>query len=109
MTLFDKIGSQEEQRKKDKDNIRTKVRTVARIVKKLKENKVNSLKLSEFIVGPQFYNVVRTVKNISIEADSPSLDLNCEHYIRQILMLKIRFGVAEGIKQNRKLLVEKIK
>jgi len=63
MTLLDKIGSQEEQRKKDKDNIRTKVRTVARIVKKLKENKVNSLKLSEFIAGPQFYNVVRAVKN----------------------------------------------
>ena len=38
-TLLDKIGSQEEQRKKDKDNIRAKVRTVARIVKKLNETK----------------------------------------------------------------------
>lgn len=63
---------------------------------------MNSLKLSEFIVGPQFYNVVRAVKNISIEADSPSLALNCGHYIRQILLLKISLGVAEGNEQKRK-------
>lgn len=101
-TVLDKIGSQEEQGKKNKDNIRTKVRTVARIMKKLNENKVNSLKLSEYIVGPQFYNVVRAVKNISIEADSPSLSLNCGYYIRHILLLKISLGVAEGNEQKRK-------
>lgn len=45
---------------------------------------------------------LETVKDISVEADSPSLALNCGHYIRQILLLKISLGVAEANEQMRK-------
>ena len=51
-SLLGRLGTSEEQRRKDKDNIRTKVRTVARLLVKLNENsEVENLPLSDYISG----------------------------------------------------------
>lgn len=92
-SLLDKLGTEEEQRRKDQDNIRTKMRSVARLLQKLNENKLRSLPLSDFISGREFMNVVTAVKELSLEANSPNLALTLGHYVKQICLLKVSSGI----------------
>ena len=86
--LLQKLGSKDEQRLKDKDNIRTKVRHVARLLVALKEKSKEITDLDSAITPSKFFLVVDTVKDISQQCDSPKLGTTLGHYLKQISMLK---------------------
>ncbi|ESO97595.1 hypothetical protein LOTGIDRAFT_228230 [Lottia gigantea] len=94
--LLDRLGTEEEQRRKDKDNIRTKVRSVGRLLRKLNEKKFRDLPLNSYICGREFSTVVNTVKELSIECNSPNLALTLGHYLKQICLLKISLSIEKG-------------
>lgn len=96
LSLLDRLGLVEEQRRKDTDNIRTKLRSVARLIKHLNNNKPNPKSLNEFITPGQFMNVVQAVKELSLNADSPSLSIALGNHIKHILLLKISLGIRSG-------------
>ncbi|XP_005098712.2 uncharacterized protein LOC101849288 [Aplysia californica] len=84
--LVHKLGPLEEQRRKDKDNIRTKVRAVGRLVVRLNEKSNQDLDLSAFLKPTHFRLIVETVRDMGLE--SPNLSLTLGHYIKQIVQLK---------------------
>ena len=86
--LLQKLGSKDEQRLKDKDNIRTKVRHLARLLVALKEKDKEITDLDSAIIPLKFFLVVDTVKDISKQCDSPKLGTTLGHYLKQISMLK---------------------
>ncbi|XP_052261565.1 uncharacterized protein LOC127865682 [Dreissena polymorpha] len=88
-----RLGEKKEQRVKDVDNVRTKVRTVGRLLKQLHQNNEAKSPLSEFITGMNFMKVLNATKNISLESDSPQLALTIGHYIKHIALLKSSIGV----------------
>ena len=84
--LVHKLGPTEEQRRRDKDNIRNKLRSVGRLLIALNEQSKTKSDLSSYIVPKSFMLVVRTVKEIG--QLTPNLALSLGHYIKQICMLK---------------------
>ena len=84
--LVHKLGTKGEQRRKDKDNIRTKARAVARLLVGLNEKTNKSLSLDEYIKPETFMLTVNTVKDMGLHF--PNLALNLGHYINQIYQLK---------------------
>lgn len=101
LSLTEKLGTKEEQRRKDSDNIRTKMRSVARLLMKLNENKLVPQPLCFFICPREFRNIVRAVKELSREVDSPKLALNLGNYLKQISLLKISLGIEHEDLQKR--------
>ena len=96
-SMLQRLGEVGEQRIKDTDNARTKVRTVGRLLKKL--NDKNDLStpspLSTFISGKQFARVVDATKALALECDSPQLALTLGHYVKHIGLLKVNLGIQE--------------
>lgn len=86
--LSGKLGSKNEQRRKDEDNVRTKMRALARLLMKLNEGKTFRENLSFYISPRQFKVVVQAVKELYKEANSPQLGLTLGHYIKQVSLLK---------------------
>lgn len=82
-----------EQRVKDLDNARTKVRTVGRLLKKLHQSNEVQIPLSEFITGRNFAKVVDATKCLALECDSPQLALTLGHYIKHVALLKGSLGI----------------
>ncbi|KAJ8302560.1 hypothetical protein KUTeg_018956 [Tegillarca granosa] len=101
LSLTEKLGTKEEQRRKDSDNIRTKMRSVARLLLKLNENKLVPQPLCSYICPREFRNTVRAVKELSREVDSPKLALNLGNYIKQICLLKASLGLEQENGQKR--------
>jgi len=105
MSLLEKLGTKEEQRRKDQDNISTKVRTIGRLLKHLNEKRItlkkNPLTLSGYITGTNFKEVVSGVKCLAIETDSPSIATNLGHYIKHIALLKSSLAIEAGNKEWR--------
>ena len=105
MALLEKLGTTEEQRRKDKDNIRTKVRTLGRLLKHLNEKrqktKEDILTLSDYITGPHFKEVVSGVKSLAIKTNSPSIATNLGHYIKHAALLKSSLAIETGNKEWR--------
>ncbi|KAJ8315158.1 hypothetical protein KUTeg_007308 [Tegillarca granosa] len=95
LSQLDKLGTKEEQRRKDQDNIRTKMRSIARLLSKLNEKKLRDVPLSNYICGKEFMNVVATVKLLSRESNSPNLATNLGHYLKQIALLKGSLGLQK--------------
>ncbi|KAJ8320563.1 hypothetical protein KUTeg_002150 [Tegillarca granosa] len=91
--LYDKLGTVSEQRISDPDNIRTKMRAVGRLLSKMNENKPQPLPLSSYITGKGFLTVVNSVKELSIEADAPSLAIRLGNYLKQIALIKNSLGI----------------
>ena len=88
--MLERIGSEEDQRRKDQDNARTKVRTVGRLLIKLNEGKPKEEKkdLSSFITGNGFSKIVDSVKDLSKQVNSPHIALRLGHYLKQLILLK---------------------
>ena len=86
--LIHKIGTEGEQRRMDKDNIRTKVRAVARLLAGLNEKISQSLSLEEYIKPNTFMltYIVNIVTDVGLH--SQNLALTVGHYIKQICQLK---------------------
>ena len=91
--MLEKLGTEDEQRKKDKDNIRTKVQSVGRLLKHLNNTKSLPLTLSEYLTGPNFTELVKVVKELSTSSDPPSLAITLGHYIKSIVLLKISLAI----------------
>ena len=91
-----KIWAARRKKKKDLDNIRTKVRSLGRLVNKMNKDCValNSKSLSHFLKPGQFRLVVASVKALSQEADSPQLAITLGHYVKQACLLKMCLGVV---------------
>ena len=71
MWLLDKLGNEDEQRRRDQDNIRTKMRSLARLLAKLNEQKLFPQPLSYYICANEFGSIVTAVKSCYREANSP--------------------------------------
>ena len=84
--LLHKLGSDDEQRCKDKDNIRTKLRAVSRLLVALNTKSGNDFELTKYIVPKHFMFIVSTVKDLGIQY--PNLALTLGHYIKQICQIK---------------------
>ncbi|XP_078312171.1 uncharacterized protein LOC111134313 isoform X1 [Crassostrea virginica] len=101
-SLLEKLGTTDEQRKSDCDNIRTKLRSVARLLRKLNENKFVPQDLTCFIRPSEFNNVVAAVKTLYRESDSPQLGITLGHYIKQISLLKASIALEEEDERKKK-------
>ncbi|WAR28263.1 KT5AA-like protein [Mya arenaria] len=83
-----RLGPLEEQRLKDQDNVRTKMRSLARLLVRLNGEELFSYPLSHFICAQKFDLVAKTVKEMYQEIGSSQLGLNLGHYIKQVSLLK---------------------
>ena len=95
-----RLGERNEQRRRDEDNIRTKVRTLGRLLKKINEMQKSQKAFTEYITGKGFLVIVEAVKNLSIDADSPNLALTCGHYLKHLCLLKSSLGIMTDNEQN---------
>lgn len=75
------------------NNIRTKVRAVARLAKQLQHDDVPYTPLAEYFV-PAKYNEVRDAVN-GLSRDSPQLGLALGHYVKQLCKHKIAKGIID--------------
>jgi len=111
-SLLGRLGTKEEQRLNDKNNIRTKLRSVGRLLKHLNEQQEVAQPLSKYITGKGFKTVMNAVKSLSLQTDSPSLAITLGHYVKQICLLKGSLAVEkdddimEKEKQNFKTLFD---
>lgn len=96
--LLEKLGTLEERRRKDVDNIRTKLRTVGRLLKVLNAGMLDHRPLSDFLSGPNFHKVVTGVKELALQSDSPNIALILGHYLKQINLLKLSLGIRCSVK-----------
>ncbi|XP_060570745.1 uncharacterized protein LOC132729023 [Ruditapes philippinarum] len=99
--LLDKLGSEEEQRRKDKDNIRTKMRCVASLLNKLNTKKLLPQPLNNFISAQEFINVVNAVKELSRERNSPQFAVCVGGYLKHICLLKKSLGRRQEDRRKR--------
>ena len=102
VSLLQRLGTEDEQRRKDQDNVRTKMRSVARLVKKLNDSKLRNLPLDSYISPREFMNVVECVKEVSRESDSPQLAITIGHYLKQIALLKASLGLQTDNARRKK-------
>ena len=96
LSMTGRIGDAGEQRIKDVDNVRTKVRTVGRLLKELHTENSNEESLSFFVTGPRYKAITEAVKRLAISTDSPQMALVLGHYIKHIALLKISRGIQNG-------------
>jgi len=98
--LLDRLGTKDEQRRKDQDNVRTKMRCVARLLMKLNEQKMFQQPLNFFVSAQEFMNVTKAVKEVSRESCSPQLAVCLGGYIQQISLLKGSLGRRQEDKRK---------
>ena len=96
--LLHKLGTEDEQRPKDKNNVSTKLRAVARVLIKLNEKTKNDCHLTSYIIPKYFMLVVNTVRDMG--KDSPNLALTLGHYIKQICQLKQSLAIQSEAKKD---------
>ena len=84
--LLHKLGTNNEQRRKDKDNIRAKLRAAGRLLISLNKKLEKELDMSAYINPKYFMSIVQTVKELGHA--TPNLTLTLGHYIKQICQLK---------------------
>lgn len=102
-SMLHRLGEVTEQRVKDVDNARTKVRTVGRLLKQLHQSHDEQIPLSEYLTGRNFAKVINATKTLALECDSPQLALTLGHYIKHIALLKGSLGIQT---ENPKLVTE---
>lgn len=84
--LLHKLGTFDEQRRKDIDNVRTKVRAVGRLLIALNKKSGQDSHLESFI-SPKFFKlIVEVTKDLGKQL--PSFALTLGHYIKQLCQLK---------------------
>jgi hypothetical protein len=101
-SLLGRLGTVKEQRRKDKDNIRSKCRAVGRLLLELNDGQQVPNDLSHFICGNKFQHVVRSVKKMAVDTDSPSLATSLGHYLKQIALLKMTVAIMQNNEGKKK-------
>ena len=96
--LLHRLGTDDEQRQKDKNNVSTKLRVVARLLSNLNGKTNEDWHLSSYIAPKYFMMVVNTVREMG--KHSPHLGLTLGHYIKQICQLKQSLGLQSEAKQD---------
>ena len=98
---LDRLGTPDEQRKNDYDNIRGKVRVLARLLKEM--NKDLSWKpLSDFITAQKFEHMVKAVKMLAIENNSPQVAIVLGHYMKHCSLLKLTHAIKTDCEISQK-------
>ena len=95
-SLLHRLGNDSEQQVKDKDNLRTKLRTVAKLLKTLNDDTTRWQSLAHFIIGPCFDQIISTTKDLAAQADSPSIAIHLGFAIKQLALLKLSNGIKKG-------------
>lgn len=90
---FERLGEKEERRLADINNIRNKLRSLARLVKNLHEicPKMKTSKITDFIVPQHYDNVVNAARQLALE--SPQLGLAIGHYVKQVTLHKVALAI----------------
>jgi hypothetical protein len=95
-----RLGEDSEQRVKDMDNVRTKVRTVGRLLKELQIQGEQPLPLEHFISGSKFNQVVNATIAISKQSNSPQIALVLGHYVKHLALLKVSMSIQNAQKED---------
>ena len=93
-----RLGNEEERRPTDLNVIRTKMRSIARLLLKVREITRTKLSLSDYL-KPQYFDAF--VEAAKILSKSPRLGLCLGHYLRTLILLKISGGIVSGVKEER--------
>ena len=96
LSMVGRLGEDDEQRIKDIDNVRTKVRTVGRLLKQLQHDNQTCDPLSTFICGQRYKKVCEATKRLAVTTDSPQIALVLGNYIKHLALLKISMGICNG-------------
>lgn len=88
-----RLGTPEEQRSKDQNNISNKMRTLARLLKKLNSDSLFPQPLSNYICAQKFKNVVSAVKELHEETGSSQLVLCLGNILKQVSLMKVGIGL----------------
>ncbi|GFO33345.1 hypothetical protein PoB_005985000 [Plakobranchus ocellatus] len=84
------------------DNIRAKIRHIARLLKGMKRRETQ-IKDLESAITPKFcFLVVETIKYLSVERDSPKLATTLGHYLKQLSVLKKSLALIAGVEDIHK-------
>lgn len=90
--LIQRLGLPEERRPSDINNIRNKLRSLARLVKLLQPPTAGIfVELSRFIAPQHFDSVIAASRDMAIS--SPQLGLALGHYLKQTVMQKIALAI----------------
>lgn len=92
-----RLGSEDEQRRRDMANIRSKVRTLGRLLTQLNADTLVNKDLCNYLSGQYFDAVVEATKKLAKESDSPKLALTIGHYLKHTIALKISLGIKEKV------------
>ncbi|XP_064637854.1 uncharacterized protein LOC135494033 [Lineus longissimus] len=93
-SLLGRLGTKDEQRRKDLTNVRQKLRTVARFLKKVNEvNGSEWMPLTHFLCFYNHFEFGTRVKMLAQDSDSPQLAIVLGHYIKQCNLLKISISI----------------
>lgn len=88
-------------RSRDINLIRTKIRSIARLVIELEQQTGRTLSRIGDYLTPRHYDLVTSCVRALGEKRSPQLALTLGHYVKQLTLLKI----AESIKQEKKAML----
>ncbi|KAJ8311543.1 hypothetical protein KUTeg_010898 [Tegillarca granosa] len=94
MCLLQRLGTTKERRQKDKDSTSTKMRCVARLLKKLNDKNIVNKPLSNYINAREFDKVVTAVIDLCQES-TPLLAKSLGIYLKQISLLKASLAIHE--------------
>lgn len=97
--LLGRLGRPEEQRRTDVNIIRNKLRSVARLVLRMREITSTNKDLNGYLVPGHFDEIVLAAKDLS---DSPQLTLTLGHYVKQTCMLKMSAAIKTNNPYMRK-------
>lgn len=92
----DRLGTTDEQRRRDLDTIRTKVRSLGRLLKQLNIGGGVWKDLNYFLHPAHFNDVWKGVRKLGEESGSPQLAITLGHYVKQVILLKRSLGVQTG-------------
>lgn len=98
--LLGRLGTADERRTTDLNNVKTKLRSVARLVTRIRTNTGTTLDLNGYLSPKHFSNVVKASKDLA--AVSPQLTIALGHYVRSAVLLKLSFAIGSENMQMRR-------
>lgn len=94
-----RLGTTEERRATDENNIKTKLRTLGRLCQQIRERSKTTFDFNEYIQPKYFKMIVQATKDLAIK--SPQLGLTIGHYLRNLVLLKITEAIEKGAAKER--------
>lgn len=98
--LLGRLGTASERRSTDFNNIKTKVRSVARLCHQIRMATDTSCEMMEYISPTYFRATIAATKELALV--SPQLAIALGHYLRSLVLLKISHAIASEDETSRK-------